>query len=262
MCIIAQESSRDDHYDRPLSKLERIHPFEQEGYEAKSRLQTLNPFLLAPSIRELYCVSTVAVNDGYTGYPFDWQYPSLDSNLEKVEFSHSCVMGSVLAKFLAHTPRLRFFKLSHEVKWHGCGHDWDANAIFTALAHHCGNTLEELSVTIVEDFGGEIKAGVQSLRQFTKLEHLEIDIRFFFGPPVTDELREMWPDDYRAHAHSIGWNEATVPSLVDILPLSIKTLRLVVASSPDDYAVFGNLFKDFGLRKRDALPLLESVIIV
>ena len=256
--VIATEASKGD--DRPLSRLVKLHPFADPGYEERAGSQVLNPFMVLPSIRELSVISCIAVNDGYTGKPFDWRYDGVNSNAEKLELAYCTVAGDQLAGILKHTPNLRSFKLLYETKWHGCGYDWDVHKFIAALGEHCGSTLTELSVTVDTHYG-TIKGGVTSLKAFKRLEHFELDVRFFFGPPVTDELRDMPPEEYRAQAYSAGWNASSIPSLVDMLPATIKTLRLVAGAEPEDPQVLRSLLVDFGARRDNDLPVLETAIV-
>ena len=96
---------------------------------------------------------------------------------------------------------------------------------------------------------------------FRRLEHLELDVRFCFGPPVTKQLRDMLPEEYRAHAYSTGWNAAFIPSLADILPPTIKSLRVVAGAEREDPSVIKRLFAELDARGAEYMPLLESVTV-
>lgn len=206
-----------------LGKLARIHPFMDFGYDERAGLQMLNPFMALPSMREIHASSCVAVDDGYTGKPFEWRYESIDSKVEVMELANSCATGFELSQCLKHMPHLRSFKFSYHTKWHGCGHDWDAYEFVEAPADSCGNTLAELSIS-VDDVFGAFKGGVSSFKRLKHLKDLHFDIRLILGPPVAGELCDMDPEEYGRHTR---YKEtSTVPHPLDLLPRSVEKLRM------------------------------------
>jgi hypothetical protein len=59
-----------------LQSLETMMPFTEEGYDVRVGLQCLQPFMALRSIRNLYAVSCVAIEDDWGGIPFHWRYAS------------------------------------------------------------------------------------------------------------------------------------------------------------------------------------------
>ena len=59
---------------RALQSLETILPFVEEGYDVRIGLQCLQPFMALHSIRNLYAVSCVAIDDDWGGIPFHWRH--------------------------------------------------------------------------------------------------------------------------------------------------------------------------------------------
>ncbi|KAK2751244.1 secreted protein [Colletotrichum kahawae] len=58
-----------------LSKLEIYRPFTGTGYECRNPMTVNTPFLALKSLREAYIGGCIALDDGYTGMPFDPEYP-------------------------------------------------------------------------------------------------------------------------------------------------------------------------------------------
>jgi hypothetical protein len=250
---------------RPFKALARVTTLKTNGEthgEDRAHLEDLNPFLILPILRKLRGTDLVALDDSFTGIPFEWRYPALNSNIEEIEFYTSCMTGSGpdLVSLFPHTPKLRSFKLAFSPKWHAAGYNWDTNSVFRALGEHCGGTLTELSITMHRVYD-RMKAGICALKDFVRLEHLEMDTRLFYGAPVdTEELRTLFIDDYEVHTRDCGWTEDSIPSLCDILPPSIKTVRLITGYWIEEPAILQSLFR-FGEDDRKELPLLESVSV-
>lgn len=102
----------------PLAKLETIVPSQCAGNEEREGLQALEPFLPLPNLHTVYAVSGVAVDDGYTGIPFQWQAHNapLDISLRRLELAYCCCDVENITALLSHMPHLEVFKYSHETK--------------------------------------------------------------------------------------------------------------------------------------------------
>jgi hypothetical protein len=246
----------------PLTKLRRIHMEGEGDYSVKTHMQDFNAFFILPALRELRGWDFVAVDDNYMCFPFERQYQSRTSNsLEDVELVQSVTDASQLASFICKTPRLRSFKLEHTVKQDNLGDDWDSPAVISTLAQHCGTTLRDLSITTDPHWGAETSVGgLRSTREFVELEHLELDVQLFCGPPVTEKVRSMQAEEYWAHIQTVGWDAGSVPSLVDILPSSILSVRLLDDAALMQSSVLENLFK-LNVHGTDSLPHLRTVTV-
>lgn len=228
--ILAKETNGSNGCDVSLAKLTCLIAFDETGYESRQSLENYRFLLAKPTLRELGAVSCLAVEDRYTGMAFRWPYPDLTSPLTKISLGHCCMNGDALGKLLAYTPQLRTLRYSHAAKWHGCLHDWDAAAFISTIEKHCGDGLVDLSVSIVRMFG-DVEKGVVSMAGFTALRHLELDVRVFAGPaPGSPERRGMRGPDKLPEGH-VCWSPSEIPSLPDILPGSLETLRLLATSS-------------------------------
>jgi hypothetical protein len=244
---------------KPLSRVVSLTTATQEG--GRALLQRFDPFMILPNLRVLRGSHYLAEQDsGPQSRAFEWRFDSLLSNLETIEMARGCVSanGSDLASLLSHTSRLRVFRLEYQAMWLGVGYHWNADALFQTLEQHCRGTIGELSVTI----GGitQMTSSLASLKAFTHLEHLELDVRLFYGPYVTKEFSQMAIADYWTYAKAIDWGANSLPNLIDILPESIKSVRLISGYWGLDAEALQSLF-NITREDRGRLPLLETVVV-
>ncbi len=252
---LAIEASR--RIDRPFSRLEKLESWGR--YEDEVPLDDLQAFFVLPKFHDILCMGYFAVVDEHINKPFDWRFPGMVSELRELKLLWCCVTAAELEELLLHTPKLESFKLEYTRDVVGC--DWDVNAIVKALQKHCGSTLADISITVDKIFG-VTKGGLRDFQPFSVLENLELDLRFFFGPPVTEALRHMSASEYRDHALSTAWDAASVPRLIDMLPSTIKTVRLLTGSDPGEPTIIKSLFKGWHIEAVDALPSLEGVLVM
>jgi hypothetical protein len=197
-------------------------------------------------MRRFCAGSTRAIDDGYTGAPFDIpEYETFGMGLEVVELVGAVVDGKELGKFLSRMPRLKTFRLSYETKWHGCGHDFDAAAAMTAIEDAVGDQLEELSFSILNCYG-EVETRVDSMKKFTKLRKLELDIGVVIWGLYEGDQTAMLLDE--------------VPVLGDLLPPSVESLHLLADHVNAHNHTFARLFSriDADVEK---LPNLKRIVI-
>ncbi|KAH8797372.1 hypothetical protein F5884DRAFT_254564 [Xylogone sp. PMI_703] len=244
-----------DPYDSAasLSHLTTIYPSCAWGYETYWGLETFTPFLSIKSVRNFYAGGCKAVNDGYTGIPFP--IPSYDSfgvGLEVVEIAGACVKSDELRTILSRMPRLRSLKLGYETKWHGCGHNMNAEAIMAAIEDEVGKTLEDLSFSILACYG-EIESGIKSMKNFTRLRDLEFDLKLLVGP----EVRAQGDSSMAEQAGSIH----KVPSLGDLLPPTIERLCVLVEDLPDPDHHLYKLFAMAAAERNDKIPNLKEITV-
>ncbi|KAK3215687.1 hypothetical protein GRF29_8g789969 [Pseudopithomyces chartarum] len=256
--IISRTGQAGNSRQRPLSQLRTILPFMHPGYEEKASLQSVQPFLEIDAISELYLVSAVAVEDGYTGFPFKWRTPTLAPNLTRIELVASCIDAEGISELLCHTPNLAVFKYAHETKWHGCEHDWNAGAFVEAIAHHCGKTITSLAITIDELFG-EIINGVSSLLAFPNLEYLEVDVTVFRGPPL--ESGQQKGEASFMPEGATPWTETDIPCIGSMLPDSIVEAQINTDFPDPDEAALGGLLKNLRSQRMERLHKLERCIV-
>ena len=246
------------HSIRPLAALETLLPFVEEGYDVRVGLQCLQPFMTLRSIRNLFAVSCVAVDDGWGDVPFEWPNPSLKSPLTRIEFAACCMDAGGLSVLFANTPALTTFKYSHQTKWDGLEYDWNPGEILEVLANYHGSRLIELAIT-VDELHGEIINGLSSFVRLEKLEKIEVDVITFCGPPVESGQRlgrnAFIPDGAKA------WTHVDIPCMGDMLPVSIQELHVNTDyPEPSERALLA-LFKNIKDRRMDKLTLLKKTII-
>ncbi|ORX94361.1 hypothetical protein BCR34DRAFT_499310 [Clohesyomyces aquaticus] len=247
-----------DSLDRviPLGKLETILPFtKRAGYDVRAPLQCLEPFMTLTSLREIFAVSCISVDDGYTGIPFHWS-SQLNSQLRRLELAHCCIDADGLAALTSHTPLLEVFKYSHETKWHGCQHDWNPGTFLEAgLATHCGTSITELALT-VDLLYGDIENGVSSLHSFPKLGTLEVDVQVFCGPPLSSG--QQLGMDAKVPDGDTPWKTEDIPCIGSMLPESIYKVYI---NTHGDMRPLESLVKDIRYQRESRLQGLEKVIV-
>ena len=254
-------SARDANHtsERPLSKLKTFLPFMNKGYEEKTALQTVQPFLELESLEEIYLVSAVAVEDGYTGFPFKWQpYNDITLSLTRVELSSCCMDADGIAALVSHTPSLSIFRYSHEMKWEGCQYDWNAGLFVEALARYCGSTIIEMAITI-DDLLGEIVNGASSFLSFPRLELLELDVRVFCGPPV-ESGQQLGQNSFIPEGQQ-PWSYSDIPCVGSMVPKSIKECMINTDFPEPDETALNRLLKNLRTQRLERLHNLERVIV-
>jgi hypothetical protein len=243
---------------RPMSSLETILPFVEEGYDVRAGLQCLQPFMCLNSVRNLYAVSCVAVEDDWSNVPFEWSVSSLSSPLTRIELASCCIDAGALSVLLANTPAVTIFRYSHQTKWDGLESDWNPGAFLEVIANYCGDHLLELAITI-DELHGEIVNGLSSFMRFSKLEKIEVDVFPFCGPPV--ESGQRLGRDAFIPTGSSPWGHTDIPCMGDMLPTSIRELHVNTDYPSPSKDALQALFKNIKERRWDKLIHLEKTII-
>ena len=248
-----------DKRNMPLSKLRRLLPFEEIEYDPSPRggVRVVSPFMVLPTLEELHVTDLIAVDDGYTGIPFTWDYPDLTSNLRMIYLEGCCVSAEGVAELLTYTPHVTSFHYSHGPKWHGVCHDWDAGGFVAAVGMR-GEAMTDLTIKL-DHLYGEVETGVISLKQFPVLERLKIDVRAFCAPsPDSGEKFGL------EGTKSKIWTADCIPPLQNILPSSVKYVSLYSGGTETtlDLPALRALFKNpEALNRSSALSNLEVLAI-
>ncbi|KAF1961038.1 hypothetical protein CC80DRAFT_489248 [Byssothecium circinans] len=252
-------ANRNGSHDKPLGKLTTILPSMHGGYEEKTSLQDLLPLLTLQSLTEVYLVSTVAVDDGYTGMPFSWPSGAgVASSLKRLELVSCCIDAEGLSGLIAYTPNLTIFKYSHETKHHGCQHDWNPGTFTETLGRHCGSTLIEVALTI-DDLHGTIINGASSFLSFPRLEKVEVDVQIFCGPPVESGQRRG-PDAFVPEGER-PWSQHDIPCIGSMLPDSVREVQINVDHPEPDEEALRALLKNLKTQRAERLHRLERAIV-
>lgn len=242
---------------RPLELLHTLLPFMPTGYDSRAGFQCVEPFMKLKSLRELYGISLIAVEDGYTGIPFTW-HGSQVSALRRMELAYCCIDADGLGSIVKHTPQLEVFRYSHQTKWHGCQHDWNAGAFISMLSTNCGNTIMTLAITIDELYG-EIINGASSFLAFPKLSLLEVDVRIFCGPPIESNQR-LGLDSYVPPGET-PWTVHDIPCIGSMAPASITHLIINTDYPSSEEHALRSLLKNVQQQKEERLHSLQAVTI-
>jgi hypothetical protein len=234
-----------------LSKLEVILPSTGWGYENRWVLSSFNPLLSIKTVRSFCAGSCRAIDDGYTGRPFEIpKFESFGVGLEDVELVGSTVDGIELRKFLSRLPKLRSFKLSYEVKWHGCGHEVDCGGIMSAIEDEVGETLEELSFSHLNDWS-PVVSYIESMKNFKKLKYVELELALLIG---SQDLHNQ-----AKNKRSI----ITKQRLADLLPPTVAGICLLMKNMDDrdDDNHLNHLFHGFATDVAEKFPNLKKIKI-
>lgn len=242
----------------PLRSLETILPFVEEGYDVRAGLQCLQPFMSLKSVRNLFAVSCVAVEDDWGDVPFEWPNRSVQSPLTRIELASCCMDASGLSVLLSNTPALTIFRYSHQTKWDGLEYDWNPGEFLETLANYCGSRLLELAITI-DELHGEVVNGLSSFMRFTSLQKLEVDVATFCGPPL--ESGQRLGRNAFIPEGSNPWAHVDIPCMGDMLPPSIRELQVNTDYPDPSEDALKALFKNIKDRREDKLLKLEKTII-
>jgi hypothetical protein len=256
---MVKSSNSNNHRERALGKLQFILPTMEEGYEERAPFQCLEPFMGLNTLRELYATPCLAIDDRYTGIAFQWRNSEVSSSLRRVELK-SCIMDEEgISVLLSHTPLLEVFRYSHETKWHGRLHDWNAGVFVEALATYCGQSIIDLAITL-DWMGGDIVNGVSSFRSFSKLRNLEIDSQILYGPPLGSG-QEQGDAGGNLRDGEKPWTVDQIPSLEDMLPESIVDVQINTDFGNEDVTALTTLLAHFPEQREERLKDLAKVII-
>lgn len=250
--------------EKSLGKLEVIFPFMSAWYEAKAGFGDAEWFILMPSVKEVFLTSCLAVDDGYTGIPFNWHIPDIASNAYRLELAFCCIDTDGISKIVSRMPQLSIFKYGHECKWHGCLFDWNAGTFLEAVAKQVGHNIVELGFACEEI--GAVENGVDDFKHaFPRLRKLDIDVRVLMAPPVSSG--QMRGDCGFCPKGMKRWEEGELPCLATILPPTLEELHLNTdfpstgdISNPHAKALI-TLLNGFKQEREKYLPNLNNVVV-
>ncbi|KAL5116977.1 hypothetical protein ACEQ8H_005062 [Pleosporales sp. CAS-2024a] len=243
---------------RALASLETILPFVEEGYDVRASLQCLQPFMCLKSIRNLFAVSCVAVENDWNDVPFEWTLTGAKSPLTRIELASCCIDSRSLSVLLANTPAVTVFRYSHQTKWDGLEHDWNPGAFLEVIANYLGEQLVELAITI-DELHGQVINGLSSFMRFIKLEKLEVDVQPFCGPPLESGQR-LGRNSYLPPG-ATPWSHVDIPCMGDMLPVSIRELHVNTDYPEPAEDALRALFKNIKDRREDKLVFLAKTVI-
>lgn len=240
-----------------LAKLETLLLMAGIEYDDRVPLQIMVPFLSIPSVHTMLGGGCVALDDGYTGYPFDPDYEGFGQNLERIELAGCTVGPHEVRKMLQRCPKIKDFRLNYTVKWHGCGWNWNAGHFVRAIEDMANETLEEIGIDIA-GYLNQIGTGVVSMKRFQKLKQIELNVEVFFGVPCGGEIDRAWA--YDSDEAPLG--DPEFPKVTELLPASAEKLLLLAVDSDEHAKCLEALFVGVTAAERDKdLPNLKSVEI-
>lgn len=219
------------------------------------------PILRLPSLRLLALDRCTASMSSACNQPDEQTADEPCSNVEKLELWHNACTREQLAKMLQCMPRLRSIKISFYAT--RTTPDFDASQIVDAIRRTYADTLTQLSLGIAFiSRSSQVKGGVHDFKGFPRLQHLELDMRVFFGPCMNDVTQCMSPSAFRDYTYEVAhWNGSKLPCLADILPASIVTVSLLAGSSREDILMLKALFRGLGQRAKSDLPRLLKLSV-
>lgn len=193
--------------------LKRIIAFETcpDGEHAYN-IACLMPFMALQSVLHITVFNTIMRD-------FEWRYTDTTSSLQTLELFDCFITAEEIEHLLQYMPKLEVLRYCHSEK-EGCEEDdFDAAAFVRAVGSHLGDQLKELSLAAYDVFR-EPSRGIKSMKEFTALRKLELDLLFFHGSDDMDDMEETELPDL-------------TPGLTDVLPTpcSISDLHLCHTSA-------------------------------
>ena len=238
----------------PLSSL-AVTRIENLGDHFVTPLQTFASFAALPSVRKLI---GYRVQADYSYSDYNWPFGDHVSRVEEIEVSDGSVSAKHIESFVAPLPSLRIFRWHHRPSDDGAAFHWNGGAFLRAIGRRAGPKLERLSLSIASRF--ESLTALGSFKDFPKLEFLEVDVKLLFG-----EQEQGLEDEAILQAR--GWGpgyhdevaETPLPKIVDIVPPSLKMLRLIIGKYRRSA---WTLFRGFSREEKERyLPELSQVIL-
>ena len=256
--VIAERANRSGGSGNALAMLEYMLPCMSQGYEERASLLCVQSFMLLKTMAHMDLVSLLAIDDGYTGIPYQWRYPNLSSPLRRVEFAFCCMDADGISELLGHTPSLEVFRYSHQSKRHGCGYEWNPGSFIETIGSHVGQTITELAITI-DDCDGGIINGAASFLYFPNLQILEVDTLIFRGPCVESGQRRG-SQPYVPEGDK-PWTEDDIPCIGSMFPPSVVEVHLNTDYPKANKAVLNVILKNFKEERAERLSMLKKFVI-
>jgi hypothetical protein len=137
-------------------------------------LDKITPLLALPRIRSFHGpISVSHIGARKPPSPCQSLPPSVGETMEIAHLLSSNLDGPAMEHFLRCTPRLKTLVYSHSSRQ--LGTPWDICALVTVIVKEAGSHLEEPSIT-THDFTGKIALGTATMRDFARLQKLEIPL--------------------------------------------------------------------------------------
>jgi len=224
--------------DASLARLAVVKPFIGHGWYSRACLTPLASFLALNSVREFYMGGVNAFSDSLTNipFPFNPRHEVYGQSLTKIHLNGSAVGPRALDFLLSRTPHLECLHLGLELKPNSYGRRYNIGHLVAIISAHVGGSLKELVIST-----NALDARtytVTNMHGFTQLETLELQAEYLCGPefsapPAT--LPSARSDEYFPQVGRRD-QEIAAPRFVDLLPSSLKTLKLKFPSINTGYS--------------------------
>jgi len=265
----ANDPAPSKNSSRPMSSLREIHPSWPRKSSIKVHVSEIVETLQLKTLEVYHQTNCVAVMDNDYGFPLEIEQRHTFTGIRELVFWESSFGAEVIHILVSRMPRLEIFRLEQAIKLDmpessedseseisDAGWDtFDAGRTVEALAATVGSQLRGLGLTISFNVG-ECVTAVRDLREFDKLEDLELSSNTFFSGWLGNTKEQAEREHLRAQ----------LPRLVDILPRSLQRLRIKTANDAvsADRRCHGlaSLFQDFATLSFTSLPKLRIVEIV
>lgn len=185
-------------------------------------LQTLEPFLLLPSVRYLRGINLEADD---LSHDFEWHRFEAQTSVETLSMNHSTISATHARKLFRGMHNLKSLFWAQFVPRNGTGREWDGGASVTALLDSpARDTLESFSLYFEGEKHG---SSITTFKQFSVLQNLRLDVILLAGGPdhgrgdLADPFLE--PPSYQC---SKDIRCSISSRLVDILPPTLRSLSL------------------------------------
>lgn len=245
MIFAIAEANRDSSSPVHRKALAHIHKVAFETTHSRvsdEEMRMYEPFAALPSIRSLYG-NSITGNKREASLSPPHRTTDKSCQFEVVKFVQSAVDADSFHGLLGTAAALKDFTY-HHVNYRAGDTEFDALGIVQALAKHASRSLIRLELTAEPSLWHERKdydplhrrKCIPSLKDFAKLRVLRFDDKLLQAPHRGSPVRR----------------------LVDVLPNSIKIVRLVRETKQDWLEM---IFAGLAEEKEKKLPMLKKVIV-
>ncbi|TPX17736.1 uncharacterized protein E0L32_002837 [Thyridium curvatum] len=257
------------HPGASLSRLSIIAPHQGSGYDTHDALELYDPFLALNSLREFYMGSMVAETASANGASFSPSHDKYSPQLKKIELVASVMGRPEWVRLLSRTPNLEILRMSHENKFEWLGQSWDLGETMNTIQQVAGKHLRELCLSASNCWS--TGTTLTNMSGFECLEVLELDVSMLLQTAYEDDGRggddtDGEDMDWMDRLEALDKEPKHTSCLVDILPASIQTVRLVGWGHPtplreyeESFRAVKTLFRWFALERPSKLPALKEI---
>lgn len=247
-------------HSKALRHLSKIS-IDRADTEMGKNAHIYGPFAMLPSLKTIQGCKI-------DGDSFEWpeNHHDSSSNVTEIDIKHSAMSSAAFTGLISGIATLKKFTYHHAGPIVGDGR-YDPAGIVAALRQHAAHSLVLLNITadqyaLVLDEDGDQHVG--SLRLFQALKNIRLDenaFQFRIRDPLDNVQASTGEQSYEDEVSTEKDDEDSTEEdqwerLVDILPASVQTFKLVQYSDPRDTR---KLFEGMANQIAEKLPALKTI---